>query len=1082
MTTEDLSKYEKLDQRAHVYQRPDTYIGSVVLDTVETFLLNTKENDLKCVKKKILIANGLRQIFLEILANAGDNVERSRVAGVDPGKITVDVSGGIVSIMNGGLNMPTDIHPKYGEPLPQFILGSMLTGSNFNDEEERKLGGRNGIGAKATNIFSKLFVIEIGDCIRHVKYQQVFKENMSICMPPKITPDYNGIGYTKITYVADFARFYEGNDDLCNLKVYTEDMIQCFCKHAVDVAFTAGVEVIVNGKSIVINKLEDYGKLYVTNPLVKRLTYSDDDNDLIIFDTPGSGNCISFVNGIYTSKGGVHTNAWMEVFCEPVLEKFKKYELSIKDIKPHVTMMLSCKLDKPTFKTQSKEYLTAPKPDVGDLDLSEVGKWDLIAKIQSIISQKVGKVVSQNDGKKTGIVNVKKLKDADLAGSRRSEECILHITEGNSASTVAIKGIGNRRNLCGSYPVRGKMLNTSKCEDTQYMGNVEINDIKKLLGLKEGVDYSKEKEFKTLRYGKVRVISDQDDDGLHIRGLIFNFFRTKFPTLLKRGYVEIMETPLLIARSGSKKRRFYFDHEYQTWKQSKEATTGKWVVKYYKGLGTLTDMEVKEEFEDPKLTTYSYDDKAELYMKLAFDAKMEDNRKIWIKNHVEKKVHKTTPGTLSFFFDEQFVEFSIADLQRSIPSIYDGLKPSQRKIIYAAAKKNKETKVSQLAGYVADESKYHHGEESLQDTIINLAQSHIGTNNVPLLQHIGQFGSREGKDAASARYIFVDIASIFPSIFRKEDDILLETLFEEGESIEPRYYYPILPMFALNGCLGIGTGYSTSIPCYHPLAILQWLQVRIFKWMGKEVNYPELKPWYRGYQGVVRRIGKKWHSQGSFEEQSDHVIVRELPVTVTIKNYLEKLDKKREKGKITDYKDVSYSEPIKGKPDQFDKVPKIRVYGHKDPSIRSLGLDSIIGESNITLFDGDYNCRTFEGIEDVLEEYARLRRQKYKERIDMRLPIQQEKLRIEKLRMAYVSEVVTKTIPLQDEKLNEYMEEKGYPDSFLSMAIRSCTKKKIQELEKLVLTIENDIDYYIKITPEHLWLSELKDLDEKLRK
>lgn len=1076
----NLQRYKLKDQREHVYIRPDTYIGSTVMEVKECFLIDVKEEDLKCVKKKILYNPGLERIFLEIISNAGDNVGRSRLAGIDPGKIKVEIKEGIVTVYNEGQNMPTDIHPEYGVHLPQFLLGTMLTGSNFDDEDERKLGGRNGIGAKATNIFSKIFIVEIGDSVRKVKYQQVFQENLTIIKEPKITPDYTGIGYTKISYVADFDRFY-ADSELAGQHTYTLDLIQSFCKHVIDIAFTSGIEITVNGRVVKLDKLDDYGKLYVNNPLTKRITYSDENNDLIIFDTPDKGNTISFVNGIITEKGGVHVNDWLDVFCDPIVEKFKKHEITRKDIKPHITLILSCKLNQPKFKTQSKEYVVGPKPQVAKLDLKQVGSWGLIDKIRQIIALKEGKLASKTDGKKTRHVNVKNLKDAGFAGGRRSLECILYISEGNSASSCVVKGVGDNRNICGSYPVRGKPLNTSKSEMEQYQNNKEINDIKLLLGLREGVNYLDEKEFATLRYGQVRIFADQDLDGSHIIGLIFNFFRSKFKSLLLRGYVDVMESPLLTAKKGTVKRKFYTQEEYDTWKASSESQ-GKWEIKYYKGLGTIPDPEIIEEFKNPRIVKYSYDEKADLYMALAFDKDNESHRKKWIRNHIEKPIHKTKPDTLSYFFDEKFVLFSIADVYRSIPSIWDGLKPSQRKVLFGCSKKSGETKVSQLAGFISDETRYHHGEDALCQTIINMAQSHIGTNNVPLLEHIGQFGTREGKDAAAPRYICVKISPLFSSLFKKDDEILLEHLIDEDKSVEPRYYYPIIPIWAVNGSCGIGTGFSTSIPCYHPLSIIQWLQVRILTWMGKEIAFPTLFPWYRGYQGVIRKIGDKWHSQGTFQEQREYLLVTELPVTVTIKGYLEKIAKKIENETATAVKDVSFAAPIKGRPKDYDKVPRIQVYGITNPTIRSMGLDSVIGESNITVMDGDYKCRTFKGIEEVMEEFARLRLGKYKERKEKRIPMQKVRLEMEEKRLEFVRKVIGKQIKLDDEEdvLKEVMEKNGYPDEFLRMSIRSCTKKKIAELQTHIDAIKKDIEYYTNTSAEQLWLTELKELAEKL--
>ena len=172
----------------------------------------------------------------------------------------------------------------------------------------------------------------------------------------------------------------------------------------------------------------------------------------------------------------------------------------------------------------------------------------------------------------------------------------------------------------------------------------------------------------------------------------------------------------------------------------------------------------------------------------------------------------------------------MADNIRSIPSMADGLKPGQRKVMYGCFKRNlkAEIKVAQLAGYVSEKTAYHHGEQSLTMTIVGLAQNFVGSNNINLLEPAGQFGTRiavsrrdyvadgqGGKDAASARYIFTNLPRITRTIFHPADDALLNYTYEDGAKIEPEYYLPTVPLVLINGAEGIGTGrpHSESRSC-----------------------------------------------------------------------------------------------------------------------------------------------------------------------------------------------------------------------------------------------------------------------------
>lgn len=183
-----------------------------------------------------------------------------------------------------------------------------------------------------------------------------------------------------------------------------------------------------------------------------------------------------------------------------------------------------------------------------------------------------------------------------------------------------------------------------------------------------------------------------------------------------------------------------------------------------------------------------------------FNKKKVAERKEWLENyrpgtHVD---HKITKLPYEDFINKEFILYSLADCVRSIPSIMDGFKPGHRKILFACFKRNlkSEIKVAQLAGYVAEHSAYHHGEQSLQTTIVGMAQSFVGKNNINLLYPSGMFGTRlqGGKDAASARYIYTRLCKVTRAIFHPDDDPLLEYLDEDGQSIEPKYYAPVIPM------------------------------------------------------------------------------------------------------------------------------------------------------------------------------------------------------------------------------------------------------------------------------------------------
>ena len=286
--------------------------------------------------------------------------------------------------------------------------------------------------------------------------------------------------------------------------------------------------------------------------------------------------------------------------------------------------------------------------------------------------------------------------------------------------------------------------------------------------------------------------------------------------------------------------------------------TGNWKIKYYKGLGTSSSKEFKEYFKEKKLVYFDYTDQCKDNVDMVFNKKRADDRKKWLSDYDRKDVVDVKKSTISYseFFNKEMKHFSKYDCDRSIPNVVDGLKISQRKILYSAFKKNlvNEIKVAQFSGYVSEHSCYHHGEASLNGAIIGLAQNYVGSNNLNLFKPNGQFGTRlnGGKDSASERYIYTQLSELTRYIFRSEDDPILDYLDDDGTLVEPIYYVPIIPMILVNGSKGIGTGFSTEILCYNPETIINYLCDYL---QNKELNY-SFVPYYRGFKGLINEVSE----------------------------------------------------------------------------------------------------------------------------------------------------------------------------------------------------------------------------------
>lgn len=159
-----------------------------------------------------------------------------------------------------------------------------------------------------------------------------------------------------------------------------------------------------------------------------------------------------------------------------------------------------------------------------------------------------------------------------------------------------------------------------------------------------------------------------------------------------------------------------------------------------------------------------------------------------------------------------------------------------------------------------------------------MAQDFVGSTNINLLHPSGQFGTRlaGGTDAASPRYIFTHLSPVTRLIFPEVDDSLLDYLEDDGQKIEPKFYYPIIPLLLCNGCQGIGTGWSTFVPPHNPRDVLECVKAKL-----AESPLPGISPWVRGFNGHISLKDDKsgYRTTGICERTSrKSVLIKELPV------------------------------------------------------------------------------------------------------------------------------------------------------------------------------------------------------------
>ena len=870
------------------------------------WVLDAESSRLK--QKNITFVPGLFKIFDEILVNASDNKQRD--SSMDRMDIEVDAETNTISVKNNGKGIPVVEHKEHKCYVPELIFGHLLTGSNFEDDEKKTTGGRNGYGAKLANIFSTSFTIECLDMTNGLRYVQTFTDNMQNKGKPKVTPAKKSDkgDYTKITFSPDLERFKMADLDA--------DTVGLLSKRAYDIAGAmssapgAKLKVYLNGDKLAIKSFKDYVNLYDGINPPAAFEKIGDRWEVGVSASDGSFQQISFVNSICTSKGGQHTNYIADQVAnhltKAVKKKNKGAEVKTHQIKNHLCVFVNCLIENPAFDSQTKENLTTRPKAFGsecklpDKFLKSIDKCGVVDSILAFAKFKQGEQLKRKGGaKKIKLTGIAKLDDANHAGSAKSKDCTLIITEGDSAKSLAMSGLSVvGRDFYGVFPLKGKPLNVREANHKQIMSNDEIKNIVDIMGLKFGMEYN-EDNMKTLRYGHLMIMADQDHDGSHIKGLVINFIHHFWPSLLNvKGFLQQFITPIVKVTKGKKARTFFTLPEYEEWKEENNDAKG-WAIKYYKGLGTSTSAEAKDYFSHLNVHEINFgllndDEKGGDVIDMAFAKNRVEDRKIWLNNlkddtFLDYSQVREAGVKFTDFVDKELILFSQADNARSIPHVYDGFKPSQRKVLFACFKRKLkgEIKVAQLAGYVGEHSAYHHGEMSLTGTIVGMAQSFTGSNNINLLTPSGQFGTRRmgGKDSASPRYIFTKLEKITRTIFHPDDDSLLNYLNDDGMSIEPDFYMPVIPLVLANGSDGIGTGWSSNTPNFSPRHIIANLRRMIS-------NEPvqRMIPQYGGYTGeIIPEEGKRMGSfivRGKIERTDDTtLLITELPLKKWTQDY-----------------------------------------------------------------------------------------------------------------------------------------------------------------------------------------------------
>lgn len=638
-------EYKKLSEIEHVRARPGMYVGSTVIHNTTEYVYNELDNTM--CKNDIEYNPAIIKLFSEILDNSIDEAKRNPQM-LNTIKVDFTSNGEISIYDNGGI--PVKIHDVERVYIPELIFSNLRAGSNFNDSDDQALIGTHGLGSTLTNILSTKFIVETCDGKNY--YKQEFTDGMTQKSDPKIKPSTNN--HTKITFLPDYDYFKTS---------FTDGNRKKIIKRVVDAAANnTSIKFYLNGKRLNIKSFQDYITLFTDNFVYEEnsdwkvgICTGEDGFEQISFvnsvETYSGGTHVDYVVNQVLNK------------LREYFKKKYKYDVKPSDIKNHMQIFIACNINRPKFNSQTKELMISETKDfkttyeVSDKFIKQLITTPLIDNIvdwleaKRIMQEERDKEKENKTAAKANPKHIEKFTDASY---KNRDECILFLVEGNSAS----QGIkNNRTDKMGVFPLRGKPLSCLETPLTKILGNKEFKNIRIITGLQIGVPlieqndaewytinnilvnnndfilidnmyksvdgfenkirvlnftdeakkvYEKNKNDRLiirkldgLRFGKICISTDQDLDGFHIRGLLIAFFYKFWPELFSHNVICILDTPLAKVTIKKKIIDFYSLEQLDEWRLNNKNET--YTTKYYKGLGTSSNAEWKDNLSDTKI-------------------------------------------------------------------------------------------------------------------------------------------------------------------------------------------------------------------------------------------------------------------------------------------------------------------------------------------------------------------------------------------------------------------------------------------------------------------------------------------------
>lgn len=1117
-TQQKRQKVEHLTELEHIHQRPEMYIGAIhpqkhiipVFDASPVSFASIMESP-----ALIALAN-------ELSANALDNIHRSW----EQKYIGFEWDGTSFSVTNDGsaLDVPPNcLNNTIGHPVV-LAFGTFRAGSNFDRDdtgkkESKYTAGRNGIGAKGCGAFGTMEVTVANRLDRRIVTATWEKNMASVTVGrPKVYG--KKFNCTTVSWIPDYERL---NTSSTNMKV-----ISSWLAHNAALCAPSTVKITYNGTKVTTRTPKDFcNALGASGPVAVDSVEHDGvtvfriaiaARDEAAMTSSGSlasgedgmsstGLSYAFVNSTWCPNGS-HAKMIHSVVGKLIDEKANS-KRGVSNIhctpgflRQHAVIVTTVFVDNERFTGQTKTCLDTPMTSWGWSKwvpskefVSAIERSPLIDRIIAISREK-------NDADAAKATKVSTARHPSFGkyepALARGPDATLVACEGDSAANFVRSGLASvGRRKFGLYPLRGKFLNTRGLTAKHVVENKEAMELMKILGIQLNATYTSDMVAK-LPYGRLMVAADQDVDGSHIAGLVFNFIDTCAPSLLavKPDYLSRFATSLIRVSLGKQKQEvgFYSQTEYETWCEERRANSlpiGK--AKYFKGLGTSSATLAKEYFRDLKKNNIVMRHTGKTCsdaLDLAFNKKRADDRKVFLTHNCDPNSYvsyeQEETALVTFVQDELLPQYALSTLRRAIPSL-DGFKDATRKVLFGARDLNlrgdEGISVANAAGKIAARTNYHHRGTAMEDTIIGMAADYTGTANVNLLRPLGQFGTRYKHMAASAAYPKVSLNDpIQEIIFPRADDPILVHVVEEGHAVEPQMYYPILAMPLVLGSKGIATGWSTEIPQHNPIHVIDATLAYL-----AGATECTIAPWYRGFGGDVlpnitmedgKEVVSSYTVRGRYTWKGADLHVTEVPPHREVEAYRE------------DWLKAEIANDVIPAEGNLDEKVHIILKGctlSRDADLYAkLGLERRVAYTNMHLLNAQGKLTRYYNAWQIIRDHAEVRLEAYARRIAHTISVLERKLMVARNRAAFIKLNVDGTIDLRNVENdagassqlshhNLQMVDGSY-DYLLDMKMRFLTVERSAQLMEEAHSIHMELLAARTRTPETEWTRELTEL------